>query len=166
MRYCRFSIDPLRHSGKYAIIFAMPMPHRRKPEPLNKRRDRPLYHQLADVLRDEINAGLYQPGRNLPSEVDIGLRYGANRPTVRKALAVIREEGLISTRRGERSMVRSTRPEHTVALGSGDTLTCRIPSYPERTRLGLDAGVVLLEVRHADGTLDQIAGTAVEVIRS
>src|SRR5436309_7617044 len=66
----------------------------------------PLYHQVANSLREPIVSGMWGPGRRLPSEMDLVARYGASRITIRQALAELTQEGLILRERGRGSFVR------------------------------------------------------------
>jgi GntR family transcriptional regulator, N-acetylglucosamine utilization regulator len=66
----------------------------------------PLYHQVANSLREPIVSGIWGPGRRLPSEMDLVARYGASRITIRQALAELTHEGLILRERGRGSFVR------------------------------------------------------------
>lgn len=67
---------------------------------------RPMYRQVADQLRAAIAVGQLTPGETLPAEADLMGVFGVSRPTVRAALAMLRRQGLISTRQGCRSRVR------------------------------------------------------------
>jgi GntR family transcriptional regulator len=49
--------------------------------------------QVADVLRQQIRAGAFE--RTLPTEAELASEFAASRNTVRAALALLREEGLI-----------------------------------------------------------------------
>lgn len=71
---------------------------------------RPLYHQLAALLREQINSGALAPGAQMPTENDLMERYHASRNTVRGALNVLRTEGLVTSRQGSGSFVRSGPP--------------------------------------------------------
>lgn len=64
---------------------------------------RPPYQQLAAILRGRIADGAIA-GR-LPSEKALAQEYGVAIGTVRKAMAVLRDEGLIYTARGWGSFV-------------------------------------------------------------
>jgi len=57
------------------------------------------YEEIADDLRRRLEAGEFAEGL-LPSEADLCAAYDASRITIRKALDVLREDGLISSRRG------------------------------------------------------------------
>lgn len=58
------------------------------------------YLELADALRADLAAGVFGPGGALESEAELVRTHGASRVTVRRALEVLREEGLVSPRRG------------------------------------------------------------------
>lgn len=58
------------------------------------------YQQIADDLRRRLAEGEPAAGGVLPSEAGLGQRYGASRVTVRKALEVLRDEGLVDSRQG------------------------------------------------------------------
>jgi len=77
---------------------------------LDPRSDRPLALQLADLLRAEIQEGLRRPGSQLPTESEFQHAYGVSRTTVRAALATLASEGLVLTRKGFGSYVRSRPP--------------------------------------------------------
>jgi GntR family transcriptional regulator len=53
----------------------------------------PLYLQLAAIVRGRIEAG--DIARRVPSIVSLQQEYGAAKGTVERALAVLREEGLV-----------------------------------------------------------------------
>ena len=58
------------------------------------------YHDIANTLRTRIAAGKYSHASVLPSESDMSKQFGASRVTVRRALEVLRDEGLITSRQG------------------------------------------------------------------
>src|SRR5215475_15520671 len=58
------------------------------------------YQQIADRLRDQIDTGTLQPGERLPSEPDLVRQFDASRNTVRLALALLTNQGLVVTRQG------------------------------------------------------------------
>ncbi len=55
---------------------------------------------MADSLRNDIESGADGDGGLLPSEAAIGSRFGVSRVTVRKALELLRSEGLVESRQG------------------------------------------------------------------
>lgn len=58
------------------------------------------YLDVAEALRDRLASGEYGPGGALESEADLGRELAASRVTVRRALELLRSEGLVSSRRG------------------------------------------------------------------
>lgn len=56
------------------------------------------YVEVADQLRRGL--GLHQPGALLPSESELADEHGVSRVTVRKALELLRAEGLVDSRQG------------------------------------------------------------------
>jgi DNA-binding GntR family transcriptional regulator len=64
------------------------------------REDVPKHVQLADLLRRRIDDGTYPPGTRIPSEITLVQETGFARDTVRKAVAVLVEEGRVYIVRG------------------------------------------------------------------
>lgn len=102
------------------------------------------YQQLAGVLRDRISTGSLPPGRRLPSEKDLHDEFGLARETVRRALALLRNEGLIEVRLGHGTFVTEAPPTVTLAAGDSVTSTAAVTltrasghteTYPAGTRL-------------------------------
>lgn len=61
----------------------------------------PLYIQLADTLREQIRTGEIQEGDKLPSETEMIKHYKLGRLTVREALGILVNEGLLEKRHGK-----------------------------------------------------------------
>src|SRR5438477_10857009 len=57
------------------------------------------YRQVADSIRRRIGAGEYPSGA-LETEAELGRAYGVSRITVRKALELLRDEGIVTSRKG------------------------------------------------------------------
>jgi GntR family transcriptional regulator len=55
----------------------------------------PLYYQIAQILRSQINSQEYKPKDMLPTEDELIQTFGVSRTTVRQALQVLLNEGLI-----------------------------------------------------------------------
>jgi len=69
------------------------------------------YQQIAARLRDQIGSGVYGPGERLPSEPDLIEEYQASRNTVRLAIALLTNQGVVVTRQGLGTFVQQpTRP--------------------------------------------------------
>ncbi|MFD4242776.1 GntR family transcriptional regulator [Streptomyces sp. NPDC058525] len=70
----------------------------------------PRYLQIAEDIVQQIRAGSLKPGDQVPSESDMVERYGVSGGTVRKAMLEIRASGLVDTRHGKGSYVKSRPP--------------------------------------------------------
>ncbi|MBE9046384.1 phosphonate metabolism transcriptional regulator PhnF [Pleurocapsales cyanobacterium LEGE 10410] len=60
----------------------------------------PLYIQIAQNLRASIQQGVYRAEEKLPSEHQLSDRFGVNRHTLRRAIALLKDEGLLRTDKG------------------------------------------------------------------
>lgn len=60
----------------------------------------PLYHQLAEQLGEAIRGGDLQPGDPFENELALGERLRLSRPTVRRAIQELVDQGLLLRRRG------------------------------------------------------------------
>lgn len=65
------------------------------------------YQQLANTLREQIAAGTFSATGLLPTEKAIAEAYQLSRQTVRQALSVLVQEGLIEKRQGSGSHIRN-----------------------------------------------------------
>ncbi|WP_030907420.1 GntR family transcriptional regulator [Streptomyces sp. NRRL F-5126] len=63
------------------------------------------HHRIARVLADEIRAGVHSTGERLPGEHALTERFGVSRTTLRQALQVLGDQGLIATHPGIGSFV-------------------------------------------------------------
>jgi DNA-binding GntR family transcriptional regulator len=60
----------------------------------------PLYHQLAEQLTAAIIDGVLRPGDPFENELALAARIGLSRPTVRRAISELVNQGLLVRRRG------------------------------------------------------------------
>jgi GntR family transcriptional regulator len=60
-----------------------------------------LYEQIASLLREEINNGLYEPSGKLPSEAELCKRFDVSRVTVRLALDKLTDEKAVERKQGK-----------------------------------------------------------------
>ena len=127
------------------------------------------YQQLSGHLMQQIAAGIFPSGSQLPTEMEISRQYKLNRHTVRRALDVMEQEGLVYRLRGKGTFVSakkipyrvSTKTQFTSSiLEAGFTpQACLINSYElsadrelaERLEINLRDRVTVLEIlRYAD----------------
>lgn len=67
----------------------------------------PAYLRIAEHLTIEIGAGRMAAGDRLPTEREMAARHGVSLATLRKALSVVTERGLIERRQGSGNFVRA-----------------------------------------------------------
>ncbi|MGB3192520.1 MAG: phosphonate metabolism transcriptional regulator PhnF [Limnoraphis sp.] len=65
----------------------------------------PVYAQIAHELRQNINQGVYQVGDKLPTENQLSEHFSVNRHTVRRAIALLKSEGLLRVDQGRGTFV-------------------------------------------------------------
>jgi DNA-binding GntR family transcriptional regulator len=57
----------------------------------------PPYRQIAEIIRKRINSGEYPRNSRIPTESEMVETWEVARTTARRAIAVLREEGLVYT---------------------------------------------------------------------
>ncbi len=66
-------------------------------------------HSLADAvvskLQQRLSLGEYQPGEKLPSEPELMQQFGVGRSTIREAIRILSNNGLLSVRQGSGTFV-------------------------------------------------------------
>lgn len=65
----------------------------------------PLYLQVAEILRQRIRKGVWRKDETLPSLNDLMEEFSVAKVTVRQAVKLLEEEGLLSARRGKGTIV-------------------------------------------------------------
>ena len=76
------------------------------------------YQDIVDELRASIVGGALEEGEKLPSENELAERFGTSRPTVRRAIALLKAQGLVTTEQGRGAFVRAK--PHVRLLLSGE----------------------------------------------
>jgi len=67
------------------------------------------YQEIAEAIRNDISSQHLGPHSRLPSEPDLARRFGAARETVRRALSLLEDDGIIYRRRAVGSFVAEAR---------------------------------------------------------
>jgi GntR family transcriptional regulator len=78
----------------------------------------PPYRRIAEDLRTQITSGALRSGEKVRSENELKDEYGTTRVTVRKALALLKAEGLISSEQGRGAFVRPRPKVHMLTTGA------------------------------------------------
>lgn len=72
---------------------------------IDRRGTKPIYRQMSDEIRQEIEKGLYKPGNVIPSERDYSNQLKISRMTVRAAIDELVNDGLLIRRHGRGTVV-------------------------------------------------------------
>ena len=68
--------------------------------------EQPKYLQVADILRKEIAEGIFRDGQTLMTEEELRMRFDVSRQTIRQAISLLEDDGLVDRRRGSGTYVR------------------------------------------------------------
>jgi GntR family transcriptional regulator len=74
------------------------------------------YKLIAEHLREQIISGALQPGSQLPTETGLAVGYDASRSTIRLAIGLLIQQGLVETRQGLGTYVAEPTNPTTVAF--------------------------------------------------
>ncbi|HKT01112.1 MAG TPA: GntR family transcriptional regulator [Rugosimonospora sp.] len=121
------------------------------------------YKRLAALLRARINSGELAVGQRLPSEKDLQDEYGMARETIRKAVGLLRSEGLVEVRQGHGTFVRHRGEQQVIKLAKGERATTRMPTPVERQDLELAEGVPMLVVTAPSGEEKHYPGDTIVI---
>ena len=72
----------------------------------------PRYRQLASTLFEEIRSGRYPVGSLMPTEHELCEQFGVSRFTVREAIKLLVQQGMVTRQAGVGSRVQGTTPIH------------------------------------------------------
>ena len=130
----------------------------------------PLYHQLMQRIRTDIDRGTYPIGTRIPPEHELEQLYQVSRVTVRRALAELTAEGLLERKQGKGTFVSAPKIRQNLKSLHSFHDSCRINKVTPSTdvirvietkadsndaeELNVAAGSRVLEtmrVRRADG---------------
>lgn len=129
----------------------------------------PAYIRIHDAIKKEIDGGVWEIGQRLPSERDLADDYEVSRMTLRQAITLLVEEGILERRVGSGTYVASHRVQEKmrgttsfteIVRSQGKTPSSQLISYQRKTaneteiqqlQLKATATVVRMErVRFAD----------------
>jgi GntR family transcriptional regulator, transcriptional repressor for pyruvate dehydrogenase complex len=114
------------------------------------------------LVRSQIERGLLRPGDRLPAERDLARRVGVSRPSVRAGLRTLSAMGVVQTRHGSGTYIRSGPPALDGSpLGMLAALHGFRPEQMNEARRVLETGVAGLAAERA--TPEHLAALAEEV---
>lgn len=130
----------------------------------------PAYIQIHDQIKAEIDQKIWKIGQRLPSERDLAEKFQVSRMTLRQAITLLVEEGVLERRVGSGTFVASTRVQEKMRGTTSFTEIMKaqgkvpstqvisykrtIPSLQEVDKLGIDKTETIIRmerVRYADG---------------
>jgi GntR family frlABCD operon transcriptional regulator len=88
---------------------------------LNESSHTPLYSQLKQLIKEEINRGKYLPGQQLPSESIFCEKYSVSRITARRAITDLVKEGVLHSQQGKGSFVKEAKVKRELISVGGFT---------------------------------------------
>lgn len=125
----------------------------------------PLHERLKRTLSERILLGEWRPGTAIPGEVELSAAFGVAVCTMRKALAALVAEGVLTRRPRVGTVVTGRSPEHSLRfffryfrLHGADgallrsqaetlALTEELPTPPDARRLGIAASEKVMRIR-------------------
>ena len=125
----------------------MPTPQRNAPPlanggPLDRTSFVPLYYQLQEVLKEQIESGAWATGEALPSEPELARRFGVSRVVVRQALAILEDDRQIVRVKGRGTFVAEPKLD---ARAGGLSRSLVVPRPPEVAIQALDVRTTHVE---------------------
>jgi DNA-binding FadR family transcriptional regulator len=109
--------------------------------------------EIAEHIERAISTGEFKEGTSMPSEKELSERFGVGRPSVRQALFILQQQGLVEITSGARARV--TAPSGKFLTGQLASLIRRMAltgqghEHMEQTRLLFEAGVAWQAARVA-----------------
>ena len=109
----------------------------------------PLYYQLKEQIRQKIESGQWKPGAPIPSEDNLCRNYGVSRGTVRQAISVLENEGLLVRRHGYGTYVTGDMERSQKVKVRTKTIGLIVPYLRDSYTVGILSGVS--DVAHKAG---------------
>lgn len=101
----------------------------------------PLYQQVANDLHEAIVNDVYHVGARVPTETELSRLYDVSRITIRKAIEMLVEEGLLAKRQGKGTFVQES---HRAPMVLDDRRTALNGFSASCRQNGLEPGSTLL----------------------
>ncbi|MBI4979702.1 MAG: GntR family transcriptional regulator [Spirochaetes bacterium] len=136
-----------------------------------------LYQRIAERLREQIRDGVYQVGAKIPSEEMLAKELDVSRPTIKSAVTILVDEGILATRPAVGSFVVKLPGAH--GLVGYVTPSLQDPFHAEMVReldrlcaaaqygfLVTESGETLQDEQNAAGRMTQSGAGGVIISRS
>lgn len=103
-------------------------------ENLKRRTDTPLYQQLAEELKDQIEKGQIKENERIMTEMELSEKYQISRITVRKALELLVDEEILTRKRGIGTFVSGKKMKRNMNQFMGFTQNCEMNGQKAGTK--------------------------------
>ncbi|MEU8088570.1 GntR family transcriptional regulator [Micromonospora sp. NPDC049101] len=129
----------------------MPTPHYGQPR----------YRAIAEELRERIESGVIPPGALLPAESVLSVEFRAARGTIRQAISVLRDAGLVATEHGRGTYASPCLLSSAPVNSPGpETQQRQVSADPELAALfAVEVGTALIEqlgITWTNGTVEKV----------
>lgn len=94
----------------------------------------PLYHQIADDLKEKIDREELKPNTRIPTEAELSEHYGVSRITIRKALELLVDEEILVRRQRIGTFVSNKKIYRSLNFFMGFTQSCELAGKKPGTR--------------------------------
>lgn len=118
----------------------------------------PLYQQVIDIIKNEINSGAYKAGAQIPNEFELAESYKVGRVTVRRAIEELVQQGYLTKRQGKGTFVNAPKLKRKIRQKDD------VQSFSDACRVnGMEPGarVISRKILPADSTEAQFFGVPV-----
>jgi GntR family transcriptional regulator len=132
----------MRHTGVKSAGGLSYTPDMRDSEALDRSSFVPLYYQLQELIKEQIESGGWKPGDRLASEAELARRYAISRVVVRQALAILQDDGQIVRVQGRGTFVAEPKLD---ARAGGLARLLATPRAPDVAIEVLEAGTPPVE---------------------
>lgn len=121
--------------------------------------------RIAQSLRDDIGAGRYTVGARLPAEAALAEAFDVSRPIVREAIALLKADGVLVTRKGSGAYVSETPGGQVWRVASAPDGGPTLAQLFELRRLVETACAEMAALRRTDADLARIRQALAAMLR-
>ncbi len=135
------------------------------PDIIDRRSGVALWRQIADRIRQIASSGEFDGTGRLPPEIALAERFGVNRHTVRSAIALLVQEGVLRTEQGRGTFIE-TRPRLTYPIGTRTRFSEGLAGQADQRRGVLVSHRVEPADRAVASALNIVAGSDVIMLET
>lgn len=99
-------------------------------------------HKAVEAIQRRILSGEYQPGQNLPSQIELAGQLGVSRASLREALSMLETLGFLSIEPGRGTFVSSSNPTQSGSLSDWRYSTRYDEEAVFQSRLAIESAIV------------------------